>query len=284
MSWAPSDLVSDKDLLDYERTILTQFGQTGWEPRLRKALEDWLWPQLEGRGFPIDRFRTRYAPLAVVGNTSGTDTDRTATAAEDNGLVLSTILAASSDALYVGHAAPFRGLSLRMTSTVNAVASALTVSAWTDRWQPVTDLVPGVVAGGAPFSRGGSLVWTVPAGLVRRSVAGLGPAYWARLQLSAAPTAGTAIGPVSVIRRSRLCAAVTFRTLCLIFREAPVNQDGPWADKAAWYEREADIALARVIDQIGGEFDTDDDDTISPDESNQTVEQVTGGGWTLERA
>jgi len=283
MSWAPSDLVSDQDLLDYERTILTTFNQNDWQPRLRKALEDWLWPQLEARGYPIERFRTRYAPSEVVGSTSSVDSDVTSAAATENGLVLSTILAASSDSLYIGHGEAFRGLSVRMTTTVNAIAGALSVAAWTDRWQPVSELSAAVVAAGIPFSRGGSLTWTVPSGLVRRTINSQGPAYWSRLQLSVAPTAGTAIGAVSVIRRSRLCAPVTLRTLALIFREAPIAQDGPWQEKAAWYEAEAATALARVIDQIGGEFDTDDSDIIDPDEANQTAESVTGGGWMFER-
>lgn len=281
MSWAPADLVSDRDLLDYERTILKQFNQSDWQPRLRKALEDWLWPQLEARGFPVERFRTRYAPLAVIGSTSSTDSDLTSTAQDENGLTLSTILAAASDALYIGHAQAFRGVSLRMTGTVNAVSNTLAVTAWADHWKTVTGLVHG--AGTPPFSQGGAITWMVPDGLVRRTLSGVS-AYWCRLQLSAAPTSGTAIGPVSVIRRSRLCAPVTLRTLALIFREAPANQDGPWDVKAAWYEREAEMALARVIDLIGGEFDADDDDQISDTEAQQTAQEVTGGGWTLERA
>ena len=123
----------------------------------------------------------------------------------------------------------------------------------------------------------------MPDAVVARSVSTSGALYWARLLLSAAPTSGTAIGPVSVIRRSRLCAAVTLRTLSLIFREAPSQQDGPWEAKADWYEKEAERAWLRVAGQIGPEFDTDGDDTIGDTERGQTAEDVNGGGWTMER-
>jgi hypothetical protein len=284
MSWHPNDLVTDADLTAYERTVLTQFDQVDWRDRREKALEDWLFPMLEGRGFVPHRLRTRFEPVSVLGYTSSAYTDRTTAANTEDGITLSAVLAASSDYLYVGSDLPFRGLSVRMHDNVNAASGALTLNVWADGWvvpeNPQNDTMSGAIS----FAKGGALTWTNPDGLVGRSVNSTGPYFWARLALSSAPTSGTKIGPVFVIRRSRLCAAVTLRTLALIFREAPTQQDGPWTEKAEWYERQANEAFLRVADQIGGEFDTDGSDAIDEAEQEQTALEVTGGGWTLDRA
>ena len=79
---------------------------------------------------------------------------------------------------------------------------------------------------------------------------------------------------------------ITFRTLELIMREAPTSGSGPWAEKAEYYKGEADLALQRALQIIGGEFETDDPptDVISAEEAAQTTEQVGAGGWKMERA
>ena len=59
MSWHPNDLLTDQDLVAYERDILTRFNVTDWQARREKVLEDWLWPQLRANGFAAERFRTR---------------------------------------------------------------------------------------------------------------------------------------------------------------------------------------------------------------------------------
>ena len=284
MSWHPNDLVTDLDLVAYEKQILTQFNATDWKDRRTKAIEDWLFPLLESRGFTPERLRTRHTPVAAFGYTSSTYTDKASAAATDNGLVLSTILAGASDALYVGFGSPFRGISMRATTTVNAVASTLGVSVWADAWEGVQNLVNGTQVGSLSFAKGGSLTWRLPEGIVSRSLNSSDPLYWAKLTLTVAPTSGTAIGPISVIRRSRLCAAVTLRTLALIFREAPTDIDGPWQDKAEWYEKQADQAFQRVAEQLGPEFDQDSDDTIGAAERAQTTASVNDGGWRYERA
>lgn len=282
MSWHPNDLVTDADLLAYERTIVSQFNVTDWQSRRQKALEDWLFPLLEGRGFSPQRLRTRADATAVFSYTSSTFTDRTAASITEDGLSLATILAASGDHLYVGSADPFRGLSVRVTDAPSSAASTLTLQVWTDNWIAPEDIRNATVITGKPFARGGAITWTLPEDTVRRSVNSSAPLYWARLALSTAPT-GCSIGPMAVIRRSRLCAAVTFRTLALIFREAPAAQEGPWQEKAVWYEAEAERAWLRVADLIGGEFDTDNSDQISAEEAAQTAAEANGGGWTLER-
>jgi len=282
MSWHPNDLVTDTDLIAYERTILQQFKAAEWVSRRQKALEDWLFPLLEARGFLPHLLRTRLIATHVLGVTSSVVTDVTALAQTQDGLNLATILAASGDILYIGHKEPFRGLSVRVHEAVNTVASTPTLALWTDEWTTPDDLVDATSRAGKPFAVGGAITWRLPEALVKRTISTHGPAYWAKVSLSAAPT-GSQIGPISVIRRSRLCACVTLRTLALIFREAPIGQDGPWREKAEYYEREASDAWLRVADQIGGEFDTDGDDVISPDENDQTAAEVSGGGWRLER-
>ncbi len=281
MAWAPNDLVTDTDLLAYEREILTRFATSDWKDRRQKALEDWLFPLMEGRGFNPHRFRTRYTAKYVVGTTSSVSTNVTASAATDDGLVLATILAASSDALYVGDDQPFRGLSVRLADFPNATSGALSVAAWADTWEAVPH-DNGTKVGQIPFARGGAVTWRLPEAITRRSVNSLGPAYWAKVSMSTAPLT-CKVGPISVIRRSRLCAAVAFRTLALIFREAPIAQDGPWEARATWYEREAEAAWLRVADHIGGEFDTDDSDVIDADEADQTADEASSGGWRWER-
>jgi hypothetical protein len=288
MSWSPNDLVSDADLQAYERTILNQFGQDEWQAKRQKALEDWLFPLLASSGLNPYRLRTRFQPQAVFGYTSSVYTDLTTLAQSTTAdtINLATTLAASSDALVIGAPWQFRGVSIRMLDSVSSAASNLTVEIWRDQWKTsvsehVTDGTVGTI--GKPFSKGGAITWTVPEDWVVRPVNSSAALYYARLRLSAAPT-GATIGQISVIRRSHLCAAATLRTLACIFYEAPISQEGPWKDKAEWYEREAQHAWERVQPLIGGEFDTDPvDDVIDADEATQTTDQASGGGWTLER-
>lgn len=286
MSWAPTDLLADDDLLAYEPKILSQFGQIQWAPLRAKVLEDWLWPQLEAASFPAPRFRTRFAPDAVLIDAAGTFSDVTS-AAQDatvDDLALATAFASTATRLCVGSAVPFRGLSCRMGETVNATTAKVTVALWRDGWQSVA-VADNTSVGGAAFARGGAITWTVPETWVPRTLSDTTPRYWARVTLSVAPNAGT-LGQVAVIRRSRLCGAVTCRTLAAIFRAAPLSQDGPWREKADWYEAEAERMLQRALPLLGGEFDTvTEDDVVDADEAGQTADEARATvGWTFERA
>src|SRR5690349_8785389 len=113
MSWHPNDLVTDADLRDYESEILKRFGQTSWQARRTKALEDWLFPILKGQGFDPYALRTRYECDAVYGSTNGTYTDVTSATRDtvEDDLDLAAVFATpGTDALYVGSTQPFRGL------------------------------------------------------------------------------------------------------------------------------------------------------------------------------
>jgi hypothetical protein len=287
MSWQPNDLVTDADLVDYEADVLTNFGKVEWAARRRKALEDWLWPQLRAARFVPERFRTRFQPDKVwryVSAVYADVTDATKDTTSDD-VPLATIFALSTNYLYVGSAQAFRGLSVRVLDSVNAVAATLTVEYWGDEWG-VLGVTDGTAkSAGKPFSGGGAITWDLPGDWVVRPVNSSAPLYWVRLKLSAAPTAGTAASQIGCIRRSSLCAPVTFRTLMHIFREAPTAQDGPWREKAEWYEQEANASLERALLILGGEFDTvTPDDVVDETEATQTTAEVTGGAWTMERA
>ncbi len=273
MSWHPNDLVSDADLLAYERTILTQFNVADWQAKRLKALEDWLWPQLRERGYPAERFRTRIAATSVLSSTSSVFTDQTdaASDATADDLNLTTILAAGTDYLALGSAQQFRGVSVRVLDGVNSVAATLTVESWQDAWTAMTVTDTTQLTIGKPFSKGGTVIWVVPDNWTVRALNSSDPLYWVRLRLSAAPT-GLRVGQISCIRRSVLCAPATFRTLALIFREAPVSHKSPWIEKADFYEREAQLAINRAWPLVGGEFDLNvpPDDVVDATEIAQT--------------
>ncbi len=285
MSWNPNDLVDDTDLTAYERTILSQFNVDSWGDKRSKALEDWLWPILRAQGFDPQTFRTRYEADTVYGSTSSAFTDYSAASKDttDADIPLASILLAGSDALYVGSTAQFRGIYFRLQDAVSSVAATLSVEYWGERWASLTVTNHTLAAAGTPLSAGGSVLWTLPGDWAPRTVSTSDRRYWVRVKVSSPPT-GASASQVACIRRSVLCAPATLRTLALIFREAPAAQDGPWKDKALFYETEADAALQRALGLVAGEFDTDGSEEISADEAAQTSADLGGEpGMTLER-
>lgn len=287
MSWHPSDLVSDQDLADYEPRILTQFGKTSWASLRTKVLEDWLFPILKAEGLDPYRLRTRFDADKVFGYTSSAYTDLTDEASDttEDDINLGTVLAASTDYLYVGSKQPFRGLHARFVDSGSAVAATLTVEYWADEWTELTVTDGTEKSAGVPFSGGGSLTWSLPVDWTIRKVNSSDALYWLRLKLSAAPTNAKAT-QVGVIRQSLLRAPATFRVLMWIFADAPTGQPGPWQEKAERYEKASESALARALPQIGGEFDTiTESDQIDADEAAQTTAEVSqgGGSFLLER-
>ena len=103
-----------------------------------------------------------------------------------------------------------------------------------------------------------------------------------KVTVSATPTSAKA-GQLGVIRRSVLCAPAAFKTLALIMREAKTGSEGPWREKAAEYQTDADAALERALQIVAGEFDTDESDQVSPTEETQTRAEVARGPFRLER-
>src|SRR4029077_3962402 len=285
MSWAPNDLVSDVDLRDYEASVLTGFGQSTWQARRAKALEDWLFPILKTRGFNPFRLRTRYDPTTAYGFTASSYTDITGASqsATDDDINLATIFATpASDAIYVGSEEMFRGLFIRQLDTVSSAASVLSVAYFNGTWKNLTISDGTTQVAGKSLSGSGSVTWTLPVDWITRKVSTSAPLYWAKVTVSATPTSAKA-SQIGTIRSSSLRAPLVFRTLQLIFQEAPTGADGPWRDKAAFYKDEADEALSRALAICGGEFDSDSSDLVSSTESEQTADSVSGGAWALER-
>jgi hypothetical protein len=284
-SWHPSDLVSDVDLLDYERAILSQFGAESWQGRRTKALEDWLFPILKGQGLDPFRLRTRAQADTVFSYISSTYADITGATQDETEAdvdLAAAFATVGTDVLFLGSVKPFRGAFFRILEDVSTVASILSVAYWGGSWAgvPVNDETRKTA--GKTFSGGGSVTWTLPVDWTTRTINGSAARYWVKLTVSVTPT-GAKATQIGVVRSSALRAPVTFRTLALIFREAPTGSDGPWQEKAEYYQAEADAALQRALPIVGGEFDTDDDDLIDSDEDDQTLEEV-GGGWKMERA
>jgi len=284
VSWYLTDLLSDEDLVAYEATILERFGPTNWQARRTKALEDWLFPILRGRGFDPLLLRTRYEPDKVWGFTSPTYTDFTSasrdTTVED--INLATLFATpSTDILYIGSKHPFRGMFLRLHDNVSSAAGILSAAYWSGAWEPLT-LTDRTIASGKTLALGGSVTWTLPVDWAVRKVNDSEALYWLKVTVSATPTSAKA-SQIGCIRASALRAPTTFRTLQLIFQEAPTGADGPWAEKALFYKEEADLALARALPIIAGEFDTDKSDLLSEEEANPTLDETGGGPFLLER-
>lgn len=285
MSWHPSDLVSDVDLRDYEEAILSSFGQSTWQGKRTKALEDWLFPILKGRGFDPYRLRTRFECDQVWGYTGSAYTDQTAASRDttSDDLNIATILATpGTDALYIGSTQPFRGIFLRMLDSVSSASAVLAAAYWNGNWETLLIADGTIQTAGKTLSAGGSVTWLLPVDWMTRIVSTGDALYWVKVTINAVPTSAKA-GQIGVIRTSSLRAPATFRTLQLIFQEAPTSADGPWERKAELYKDEADQALQRALVICGGEFDTDESDQISADEAAQTVAEVSAG-IALERA
>ena len=287
MSWAPTDLVADADLLSYESTLLSTFQVSTFRDKTQKALEDWMWPILRANGYSPQRFRTRYVATEVLGYTASVYTDLTgaSSSTDTDDVNLATVFATvGTDLLYIGSSAQFRGLYLALTDNVSSVAGVLTVKYWAGAWKTLASADGTIGTAGKTLSAGGSVTWSLPVDWATRGVNGTDLRYWARLSVSATPT-GAKAAQIGTIRRSVLCGPAALRTLGLIFTEAPSkSQDGPWREKADWYLREADLALQRALPLVASEFDTDEDEQIDPTEEGQTPGEAGAGGWKLERA
>ena len=286
MAWSPNDLVTDADLQDYENDILSNFGQTSWQSKRTKALEDWLFPILRANGYDPFRLRTRmdvhqaftYISSAYTDVTSAT-TDET----EDDLNLASTFATVGTDALYLGSLQPFKGIFVRMADSVSAVASVLTVAYWNGVWETLQITDGTSKTAGKVFSGGGTIGWILPVDWAVRTVNSSDDRqYWVKLTVSATPTSAKA-GQIGLIRSSVLRAPIVFRTLELIFREAPTRGDGPWREKAEYYATQADAALQRALTVAGGEFDTDDSDQIGETEADQSIEAAGHTGFRLLR-
>ena len=101
---------------------------------------------------------------------------------------------------YVGFHGPFASRYFQMGSTVNAVASVLTVSYWDgSAWTAVDDLLDQTSVAGATFAQSGFISWEPPTGWSKRALTGVDSdieLYWVKLTVSANFTAGTVLQSV----------------------------------------------------------------------------------------
>jgi hypothetical protein len=151
----------------------------------------------------------------------------------------------------------------------------MTVAYWSGAWEAIA-IRDRTAVSGKTLASGGAVTWTMPVDWVVRKVSDTAGLYWVKVTVSATPT-GAVASQIGTIRASALRAPTTFRTLQLIFQEAPTGGDGPWAEKAEFYRTEADAALQRALPILGGEFDTDESDLVSEDESESTTASSSEG-------
>jgi len=277
MNWSPSDLVSDDDLLAYEGAILTLWNKGTWQTKRQAALQDWLWPILRAEGYAPRQLRTRVVPHALRAYTAA------AWSTPTEPITLSSVWATvATDYLYIGSQELFTGLWVELLESVSAVTAALTVQYWGGAWKTLPIADGTKVTAGKTLSGGGSVRWVTPENWDTRDLDDLtAPYYWVRVSVSAKPT-GAIAQHLGVIRDSVLRPAAIFRTLALIFHEAPLSSEGPWTEKAEFYEREAAAAMARALPLVGAEMDVDDSNLVDTTEAEQTGAEA-GQTWSLER-
>lgn len=285
---SPGDLLTEADLRALDAGINTAFGDSlGLRliDKRRIAVTDWLMPRLEAAGYRADRLRTRHQPDAAFGFTGGVYTDLAAacgSATADDVALASLWATPASDALFLGHGRPFLGLFLGLTGTLNANASVLSVAAWNGQaWTSVAGLADGTVAAaGKTLSGGGRVTWRLPDDWVERAINGA-RAYWVRLQVSAALTAGTTANQALPILRSRLTHPTALHALSLIYREGASSRRGAWLEQADSYAEQAQAALDAVLPLVVDEFDADADDAVGPTEADAA--RPADARWSLER-
>ena len=271
--WTPSDLLTDLDLLALDRLCLTDFGVSDLTDK-RKAALDWLSPRVEQAGYTLWQHATRRAPEAVFGYTGTTYVTYTSAATDttDVDVPLSSILAVpSSAAVYVGAAAPFKGVYLGLHDAVNAQNAVLDVSVWTGAWTTVTSLVDGTQAVlGQSCSGGGLLSWQAPDTWARRSVNGE-RLYWVKITTASSLTAGTAAAQIAPVRASRLTLPASYYALGLLYQESYGSNRGQWQEKADKMFAAAEAGLSIALPLIRDEFDTSDDDLVTPTEVSSVL-------------
>lgn len=286
---SPADVLTDADLGTLQDELELEFGDQTTDLLIEKrriAVLDWLSPRLEAAGYVPARHRTRVQPAAAWGYTASAYTNLTTAAGDDAAadVALSTVLATpSTDALYVGHTVPFRGLFVRLDGVVNANTSTLTVAAWTGRgWQAVSRLNDDTaVASGKTLSGGGRLSWDTPDEWVPRAVNDV-TAYWVKLTVSAALSA-TPAAQILPIVRSRLAQPATLLVASLMHRSGSAGRRGAWLEQAQDEEARAEKALAVILPLIADEFDQDADDAVGANEASDVQAARDGVAWSLER-
>ena len=110
-----------------------------------------------------------------------------------------TLTITATGFLNVGYSAEFAAIYVDMGSTVNAIASVLSIDVNIGGvWTAATDLVDGTAASGASFAQDGLISFTPPASWAAQTVDSES-AFWIRLKWSATLTASIVVNDIELV-------------------------------------------------------------------------------------
>lgn len=291
--WSSLTLVTDADLgaIEPEATSSSRpWGAATW-PHARaegkRDLKIWLerdfGQRVSGPGV-ADRVLDRWAPDYVFRYTGSAYTDITSDASNDTeaDVDLSTALATfGTDRIYVGALFEFDGLAVKLLSTLNAIASVLTVKYWTPTgWATIT-ATDGTSVSGKTFAQSGRVTWTVPKDWERRRLNGTGEEFfWVELSISAGLTSGTAATQLLPIKApDGLKRVAAYLALAHVLRglSAQAAEPEAWLTRVTnaartGYRDMAEDLYASLLDKGGIPLDLNTNEVVEPAES-----QVSGG-------
>jgi hypothetical protein len=288
-----SDIVTDLDLLGLEERLDDDFG-AGWAEQVaekRKTAVDWIERRLRAEKYNTDKHLIRFRAAAIYSVTGGTYTDRTEALGDhtpDDVDLNDIYVDPSADAVFVGLAAPFRGLYVTMLDAVNAntlTASSLTY--WNGgKWMGLSSLVDGTtIATSIALSGGGRFGYKLPEDWMPRQLHATHAntaLYWLRLMVNRRPSDGTSVGQMAAIRRSVLTTPAAFYALGLLYRESAMATQGGWLEKSEKLFEDAKAELTVSLALVDREFDIDASQVVEPVEIN-SVRAEMQNVWTLER-
>lgn len=280
-SLIPAEVVTDLDLLTLDGAALTDFGNSPLAEKRRAAVYGWLRPRLEAAGYRPATHRTRRQPLAVLGIASSTVTPLTeATRTWAGAGVTAATVFASSGAVYVGLATPYRGLYLGLADAVNSTAGVVATAYWNGAWTTPNSVVDTTMdVAGKSLAQAGHVTWGLPDDWLERAIDGTF-AFWTRLTCAslAAPAVVTQIAPLAV---SRLTYPVARYALALLYEEGVGGNRGRWQEKATSWRDQASRELDAVLPMLADEFDVDASGAVAVSEAASVTPK--GDLYTWER-
>jgi hypothetical protein len=291
MAWGQLTLCTDSDLgaLEPEATN-GHWRSVTWPNQRAEAKRDLkIWLERDYAHIPgvADKVKDTVGPDTVWGYTGSAYSDLTSEAsnATESDINLATVFTTfGTDRLYVGSSSEFDGLSVAMHSTLNAVASTLSVRYWGAAGWTALTVTNGTLVSTATFGKSGRIVWTIPSAWERSILNGSDSLYWIELSVSAALTASTRASQILPIRApdglKRICALRAMGYIYLnLAAQAPSTDywNGRASNqfKTGYWDR-ADALYESLLSKGGIPIDVNDDNVISPDEANQ-IQQVTIG-------
>lgn len=286
MSWSGLTLVTDAEIGTFEPEATNgHWGATTWpDQRASAKLELKTWLETDYRASVgddvADRIRDTYAADKVWGYTGAAYTDVSTAAGDDteSDVDLSTVFVTTADdRLYIGNLSTFDGLDISMHSTLNAIASVLTVKYFGPAGWTALTATDGTTSGGKTFAKSGRVTWTQPGDWQRRTLDNSSDAYyWIELSVSAALTAGTAVSQLLIVKPpdglKRVCLLIAMGYIAQHLAAQAPSTDY-WLYKArnqfkTGYLDQAERKYAEMRDKGGIPIDVDGDGTIDEGETS----------------